>query len=95
MSIRVYGSTVCPGTMRFLAILTANGVMPQFINVTGSIDHLKAFIALRDTSPLYDGGRGSGAVGFPLVQWEDGTYTRDANAALERLGIQERMEFSR
>ena len=95
MSIRVYGSTVCPGTMRFLAILTANGVMPQFINVTGSIDHLKAFIAFRDTSPLYDGVRGSGAVGFPLVQWEDGTYTRDANAALERLGIQERMEFSR
>lgn len=87
MSIKVYGSNLCPGTMRFLSILTEHGVMPQFINVTGSIDHLKSFITFRDTSPLYDGVRGSGSIGFPLIQLEDGTYTRDANAVLKQLGI--------
>lgn len=49
MAIKVYGSNICPGTMRFLSILTENGVMPQFINVTGSINLLKDFIYLRDT----------------------------------------------
>ena len=93
MAIKVYGSNVCPGTLRFLSILTENGIMPTFVNVTGSIDHLKAFVTLRDTSPLYDGVRGSGSIGFPLVQLEDGTYTRDVNKVLADLGIATRMEF--
>ena len=52
LAIKVYGSNVCPGTMCFVSILTAHGIMPQFINVTGSIDHLKEFITFRDTSPI-------------------------------------------
>ena len=39
--------------------------------------------------------RGSGAIGFPLVQLEDGTYTRDVNIVLAGLGIDEKMEFSK
>lgn len=88
MAIKVYGSNVCPGTLRFLRILTEGGVMPDFVNVTGSIGLLKEFITFRDTSPLYEDIRGSGKIGFPLVQLEDGTYTRDLNAVLEQLGIQ-------
>lgn len=95
MALKVYGSNVCPGTMRFLAILTAHGVMPEFVNVTGSIGLLKEFITFRDTSPLFDSVRGTGAVGFPLVQLEDGSHTRDINGVLARLGIPERMEFNR
>lgn len=95
MSIKVFGSNVCPGTMRFLAILTENKVMPVFVNVTGSIDHLKTFITFRDTSPLFDNIRGTGGIGFPLIQLEDGTYTRDANKVLEDLGIRERLEFNK
>lgn len=68
MAIKVYGSNICPGTMRFLSILTENGVMPQFINVTGSINLLKDFIYLRDTHPAFDAFRGTGRIGFPLVQ---------------------------
>ena len=75
MAIKVYGSTVCPATMRFLSVLTENGIMPTFVNVTGSIDHLKEFITFRDKSPLYDGVRGSGSIGFPLIWLEDGTVT--------------------
>lgn len=95
MAIKVYGSNVCPGTLRFLAILTENGVMPNFVNVTGSIGLLKEFITFRDTSPLFDGVRGSGGIGFPLIQLEDGTYTRDMNGVLQSLGIQTKMEFTK
>lgn len=93
MAIKVYGSNVCPGTLRFLSLLTENGVMPAFINVTGSIDHLKEFMTFRDTSPLFDGVRGTGAIGFPLIQLEDGTYTRDVNQVLVDLGIHTKMTF--
>lgn len=36
MAIKVFGSSVCPGTMRFLSILTQNKVIPTFVNVMGS-----------------------------------------------------------
>ena len=87
MAIKVYGSNTCPGTLAFLNLLTTNHVMPTFINVTGSIALLKEFITFRDTSPLYDGTRGTGAIGFPLVELEDGTRTRDIPAVLKSLGI--------
>lgn len=69
--------------------------MPAFINVTGSIHLLKEFIAFRDTSPLYDSVRGTGAIGFPLIQLEDGTYTRDLNGVLASFGIEIKMEFGK
>lgn len=93
MNIMVYGSNVCPATMRFISILTENGIMPQFINVTGSINLLKEFVTFRDTSPLYDGVRGSGAIGFPLIRLEDGTWTRDVNQVLSDLGIETKIEY--
>lgn len=82
MAIKVYGSNICPGTMRFLSILTENGVMPQFINVTGSINLLKDFIYLRDTHPAFDAFRGTGRIGFPLVQLEErNLYDRSGRCA--------------
>ena len=93
MNIKVYGSNVCPATMRFVSLLTENGIMPQFINVTGSINLLKEFVTFRDTSPLYVGVRGSGAIGFPLIRLEDGTWTRDVNQVLSDLGIDTKIEY--
>ncbi len=93
MNIKIYGSNVCPGTLRFISVLTSHGIMPQFINVTGSIQLLKEFVTFRDTSPLYDGVRGTGAIGFPLIELEDGTFTRDVNKVLADLGIEERIEY--
>ena len=93
MKLTVYGSNLCPATMRFLSILTENHVMPNFVNVTGSIGLLKEFMTFRDTSNLYDGIRGSGAIGFPLIQLEDGTYTRNVNEVLRQLGIQTDFSF--
>ena len=93
MSIKVYGSNVCPATTRFIDVLTENNVMPTFINVTGSINLLKEFIAFRDTSPLYENVRGTGSIGFPLIELEDGTRTRDVNKVLADLGINVKIEY--
>ena len=62
--------------------------MPDFVNVTGSIGLLKEFVTFRDTSPLYDNVRGTGSIGFPLIELEDGTRTRDTAAVLKTLGIE-------
>ncbi len=93
MAIKVYGSNTCPGTLRFLSVLTENHVMPVFINVTGSIDHLKEFTLIRDVNPVFDDVRGKGSIGFPLIQLEDGTYTRDVNQVLIDLGIDTRIYY--
>ncbi len=94
MAITVYGSNTCPGTLRFLSILTENSYMPVFVNVTGSIALLKEFTYLRDTLPCFDGLRGTNSVGFPLIKLEDGTYTRDYRKVLSDLGIDARFEFT-
>lgn len=95
MEIKVYGSNLCPGTMRFLSILTSHGIMPSFINVTGSIHLLKEFLLKRDTLPCFEGIRAAGRIGFPLIELEDGTYTCDVNAVLTMLGLSEQMDFGR
>ncbi|MBE6117755.1 MAG: hypothetical protein IIY52_05710 [Solobacterium sp.] len=92
--ITVYGSNVCPGTLRFLSILTEHHYMPVFINVTGSINLLKEFILLRDTEACFEGMHGSGSIGFPLIKMPDGTFTRDYKAVLEFLGIDEDFSFN-
>lgn len=93
MALKVYGSNVCPGTLAALNVLTSNHVMPVFINVTGSITLLKEFMTFRDTSPLYDGVRGSGSIGFPLFELEDGTRTRDVQVAFKSVGIDAEFSF--
>jgi glutaredoxin-related protein len=91
--ITVYGSNTCPGTLRFLAVLTEHHYMPHFVNITGSIQLLKEFVYLRDTLPCYEGLRGTDKVGFPLIKLPDGTYTRDVAKVLTDLGI-DPAEFS-
>lgn len=50
---------------------------------------------IRDTSPVYGPIRGSGRVGFPLIQREDGALTLDANGSLQELGIEDKLQFQR
>ncbi|MCD8220898.1 MAG: glutaredoxin [Clostridiales bacterium] len=89
MAITVYGSVLCPATLRFVTTLSNHGVQQNFVNITGSIGLLKEFVTFRDTSPLFDDVRGSGKVGIPMIELEDGTRTLDTKAVLKMLGIEE------
>ena len=47
------------------------------------------------TSYFFDAFRGTGRIGFPLVQLEDGTYTTDLDGVLDSFGIAARMQFGK
>ena len=85
MKITVYGSNLCPKTLHTIESITDLGVMPKFVNVTGSINLLMDFVKLRDTHSLYDDIRGSEKIGFPTFELEDGTLTRDVDKVLEMI----------
>lgn len=77
MTIKLYGSNLCPKTLHALRVMDEAGFTPTFINVTGSINLLMDWVEFRDTNPLFEELRGTRKVGFPTFQLEDGTYTRD------------------
>lgn len=93
--IKVYGSNLCPATLKTLDIFTSNHYMPVFINVTGSITLLKEFIRIRDTHPEYAELIGSGNIGFPFFVLPDGTGTRDSRKAFASVGIDAELKFDR
>jgi len=45
------------------------------------LQNLKRFIAIRDTSPIFDVIRGTGSIGIPCFELEDGTITLSAEDA--------------
>lgn len=93
MAIKVYGTNLCPETLHALSVFTANHYMPDFVNITGSIQLLKEFNLLRDTLEIYEGVRSRHSVGVPLFQLEDGTYTLDAKKAFASVGIDAELSY--
>ena len=73
--ITVIGSHACPHTLAALNKLTEAGVQVDFKDILGSHADLKAYLALRDADPLYDGIRGTARIGIPCFIKEDGSAT--------------------
>jgi len=94
MAIQVYGSNLCPETLHALSVFTANHYMPDFVNITGSIQLLKEFNELRDTLDIYAPVRERHSVGIPLFKLEDGTFTRDAKVAFASVGIDAELSYN-
>ena len=62
-------------------------------NITGSIQLMKEFMALRDTLDIYAGARERHSVGVPLFQLEDGSYTNDSKKAFASVGIDAELSY--
>ena len=75
MKVTVIGSHLCPKTLYALNRLTEAQVDIEFKNLSASLPDLKAYLALRESSPLYDAVREQGIVGIPAFILEDGTVT--------------------
>lgn len=88
MTVKVYGSNLCPDTLHALETLSQNGISPAFINVTGSINLLADWVLTRDTNPIFEKSRGTRSVGFPTFEFEDGTMTRDIEDVLARFAAE-------
>ena len=75
--LKVYGMKICPDTVECCETLTRAGVEYEFLDFAEKTANLKAFLKLRDSSPLFDPVRQEGGIGIPCIQREDGSITFD------------------
>lgn len=78
--LKVYGMKICPDTVECCEALTRAGVEYEFLDFAEKTANLKAFLKLRDSSPLFDPVRQEGGIGIPCIQREDGSITFDWEA---------------
>lgn len=78
--IKIYGTKTCTDCTAVHQQADGN---PQyeFIDVGEHVRHLKAFLRLRDTSPVFDQAKREGYIGIPCFVLEDGTVTLSAEEA--------------
>lgn len=82
MKITVIGSHLCPDTLYALNRLSENKADITFLNISASLSDLKAYLAQRESNPLYQSVKADGGIGIPLFILEDGTTTLDLNQVL-------------
>ena len=73
--LKVYGMKICPDTVECLKALTKAGIQFEYLDFADKTANLKAFLKLRDSSPLFDAVRQEGNIGIPCIQREDGSIT--------------------
>lgn len=83
--MKVYGADICGDCRRFHALEQARGLTVDHVDITANTTNLKAFLALRDASPIFAPVRAEGSIGIPL--FVDGArMTLDPDEALAWLG---------
>ena len=83
MKVTVIGSHLCPDTLYALNKLSEAKAEIEFKNLSASLPDLKAYLALRESSPVFDGPKASGGIGIPAFVLEDGTVTLDLGDVLK------------
>lgn len=83
MKITVIGSHLCPDTLYALNKLSELHADIEFKNLSASLPDLKAYLAQRETNPIYEGVRAAGGIGIPCFILEDGTVTLDLDKAIQ------------
>ena len=82
MKVTVIGSHLCPDTLYALNRLVEAKADIDFKNLSASLSDLKAFLALRESSPVFDGPKARGSLGIPCFVLEDGTVTLELEKVL-------------
>lgn len=77
MKVTVIGSHLCPDTLYALNKLSEAKAEIEFKNLSASLPDLRTYLALRESSPLYESVRENGSIGIPAFVLEDGTVTLD------------------
>ena len=73
--LKVYGMKICLDTVECCEALTRAGVEYEYLDFAEKTANLKAFLKLRDSSPLFDSVRQEGGIGIPCILREDGSLT--------------------
>lgn len=75
--IKIYGSMLCPDCVQCKEDLNKAGVAYEYLDFADSLLHLKEFLAIRESCPLFDQVRKNGGIGIPCIVREDGSVTLD------------------
>ena len=71
----IYGSMLCPDCVDCCRDLDTAGIAYTFCDFSDDLVHLKAFLKLRDTMPIFEDARRNGRIGIPCLVQDDGTVT--------------------
>jgi len=83
MKLQVYGSHFCKDTLYALNVLSGTGTDYAFIDISGAMRDLKAFLKLRDDHPkLFDTAREQDKIGIPCFVLPDGRVTLELREVL-------------
>ena len=85
MKLTVIGSHLCEDTRNSLEVLKGKNVEVIFENLSESLESLKKYLSVRETSEMYAGVRAAGGIGIPCFIFEDGTKTLDLTVVLSKL----------
>jgi glutaredoxin-related protein len=75
--LKIYGSVLCPDCVECLKDLDQAGIAYEYLDFNASLKNLKEFLAIRESSPLFDAVREAGAIGIPCLVQDDGTVRFD------------------
>lgn len=77
--LKFYGAAICSTCRDTKQKLEEKGIEYEYIDITANIKNLRAFLALRDTLPIYDSIKAEGRVGIPSFVWDDGSVSLDTD----------------
>lgn len=75
--LKIYGSMLCPDCVACCKAMDEAGREYVFLDFAQKLSHLKEYLKLRDTEPVFDPLRGGSTIGIPCVVLPDGTVTLD------------------
>lgn len=73
--LKIYGSMMCPDCVQIKEDLNKAGVEYEFKDFADSLLHLKEFLSLRDSEPVFTQVKTDGKIGIPCIVREDGSVT--------------------
>lgn len=80
--IKIYGSMLCKDCVQCREDLDKAGISYEYLDFSDSLLHLKEFLAIRESNPLFIEVREKGSIGIPCIVKEDGSITLDWEALM-------------
>lgn len=80
--MKMYGSHLCPDSAEAFDVLEKKGVSFDFLDISEDLSNLKAFLKIRESSPLFDAVRSADGIGIPCFEKDSGEITLNVEEVL-------------
>lgn len=78
--LKIYGSMLCPDCVQCRDELDKAGVPYTYLDFADDLKNLKEFLAIRDSSELFNDIKENGSIGIPCIVEENGKVSLDWQA---------------